>query len=223
VNADSRYIALMSSLPYVSELHPMRQTPLSQIRLEQRLRLLEPADARLLRGVRGLLERSRQDPQLADPDYLRSFRRLLAELPSEDLRELLWFRLHRRSLLAAQRYRLQAPHAQQGPHWGLGRWARRVYQHWDETDFAMGAWFPWLRQADRLLRERASLELEKLLLSDLWLRLGHYAFGHHYDFQAVVIYWMRWEVIRRWVGLHGEADTGVFRQLLEQTLESRDD
>ncbi len=56
--------------------------------------------------------------------------------------------------------------------------------------------------------------LERLLLATIWNHLERLSDGHHFDFAAVVIYVMRWDLVARWTGYHGEEAAQRFDALV---------
>ena len=81
VSDSTRYAMLISSLPYHGVLFGARQTPLSRIRLQQRLSLLEPADAACLHTVAELLDWSHPDRGQHDEEIIERARAVIPTLP----------------------------------------------------------------------------------------------------------------------------------------------
>jgi hypothetical protein len=210
----TRYAMLITSLPFHGPLFGARHTPLSRLRLEQRLRVLDPADDRCLRRLTEILDFIHHSMTLTDADLVRRTRALEAELPSEMLRGLLRFRMEMRTLLAAQRRRRRGETAPpREPGWGYGRWVGQIERNWLEPGFRLERVFPWVGEAERLLRSDDSLGLERLKLAVTWAHLDRMAEGHWFDFEAVVIYVLRWDLIARWTGQDGEAALARFDDL----------
>jgi hypothetical protein len=219
VDRATRYVALITSLPFHGPLFGARHTPLSRLRLEQRLRVLDPADARCLQRLTEILDFIHHSMTLTDAELVRRSRALEAELPSELLRELLRFRMEMRTLLAAQRRRRwgeTSPPRERD--WGYGRWVGQIERNWLEPGFRLERVFPWVGEAERLLRADDSLGLERLKLAVTWAHLDRLAEAHWFDFEAVVIYVLRWDLIARWTGQDGEAALARFDALVEAGL-----
>mgnify|MGYP001038897782 CR=1 FL=1 len=203
---DSRYVMLISSLPFHGPLFGAHHTPLSRLRLEQRLRVLEPEDANILRRLTEILDFIHHSMDLTDAELVRRTRTLDAELPSTFLRDLLRFRMEQRTLLAAQRRRRRGETSPpREPGWGYGRWVGHIERNWHEPGFRLERVFPWVTEAERLLQADDSLGLERLKLAVTWAHLDRMSEGHWFDFEAVVIYVLRWDLIARWIGQDGEA------------------
>ena len=218
VDRDTRYVMLITSLPFHGPLFGAHHTPLSRLRLEQRLRVLEPEDAHTLRRLTEILDFIHHSMDVTDPELVRRTLALEAELPSEFLRELLRFRMEMRNLLAAQRWRRWGEARPPGPGWGYGRWVAQIERYWQEPGFRLERVFPWVSESERLLRSDDSLGLERLNLSVNWAHLDRMSEGHWFDFEAVVLYVLRWDLIARWTGQDKDAALGRFDALVEAGL-----
>jgi hypothetical protein len=209
---------LLASLPYHGPLFGAKQTPLSRIRLNQRLALLDPIEAQCLQDARRLIEWAQQEPGMTDTQAVARAHRLIDGIASPFVRDLVTQRLEMRTLVAALRRRHRGERAPRERHWGFGRWVGRIGQHWREPDFGLERAFPWLPRAARLLERGTALELERLLLGVAWDQLERLSDGHYLDFEAVVIYALRWDLIARWTTYDGEAAVCRFDELVEQAM-----
>jgi hypothetical protein len=219
MRAENRYAMLISSLPYHGELFGARQTPLSRIRLQQRLSLLEPADAACLRVVADLLDWTRPGMERRDAELIARARAELPGLENAFVRELVVWRLELRTLVAALRRRQRGHAAPAGQdRWGYGRWLAQLRRHWTEPHFRLERAFPWLPEARTLLEAGDALGLERLLLRVVWDHLERLADGHHFDFEAVLLYTQRWELVARWTAQSGAAAVERFDEMVEAGL-----
>lgn len=103
-------------------------------------------------------------------------------------------------------------------HWGFGRWVPLISRFWNEPNLRLERALPWLPEARRLLEVGDSLGLERHLLSTVWDHLGRISESHHFDFEAVVIYSVRWDLVARWTSYRGEAALGRFDELVETAI-----
>ena len=223
MSAANRYAMLINSLPYHGVLFGARQTPLSRIRLQQRLSLLEPADAACLRAVAELLDWSHLGRERRDAEIIARARTVIPTLGNAFVRDLVAWRLELRTVVAALRRRQRgqaAPPAHEP--WGYGRWLTQLRRHWSEPHFRLERAFPRLPEARTLLESEDALGLERLLLGVVWEHLERLADGHHFDFEAVLLYTQRWDLIARWTGYSGEAAVARFDELVEAGLRSVD-
>lgn len=213
-----RYAMLLSSLPYHGPLFGAKQTPLSRIRLNQRLALLDPVEADCLRHARRLLEWAQQEPDRTDAQAVVRAKQVIDGITNPFIRDLVTWRLEMRTLIAALRRRHRGESAPRDRRWGFGRWVGRIMQHWNEPAFGLERAFPWLPEAERLLRRGATADLERLLLGAVWNHLESCSDGHYLDFEAVVIYVLRWDMIARWTTYDGEEAARRFDELVEQAM-----
>lgn len=206
----------MLSLPYLGKLFGAKQTPLSRLKLEGRLGMLEERDAELLREIEDVIQWSHQPMDRTDTAIVAAAQRLLERLQSPVLQEVVRFRLEMRTVVAALRRRQGGQTAPRPrPAWGFGPWLGHIQRYWAEPGFRLEGSFPWVREANRLLREADSLGLERLLLETVWIRLGRFAEGHYFDFEAVVLYVLRWNIINRWTTYDGEVAVRRFIELAD--------
>ena len=213
-----RYAMLLASLPYHGPLFGAKQTPLSRIRLNQRLALLDPIEAQCLQDARRLIEWAQQEPGMTDTQAIARAHRLIDGIASPFVRDLVTWRLELRTLVAALRRRHRGERAPRGRHWGFGRWVGRIGQHWSEPSFGLERAFPWLPEAARLLERGPAVALERLLLGVVWDHLERVSDGHYLDFEAVVVYVLRWDMIARWTTYDGDAAVRRFDELVEQAM-----
>lgn len=212
---------LMASLPYLGHLFGEKRTPISRLRLEARLSMLTEADLALLRQIEDLaqwdyLSRDQSDEEIVA--YAQSFIPTISHLR---LREIITARLELRTLVAALRLRQRgAPPPGQGQQqtWGYGRWVRTLERNWNDPLFGLGTVFPWLKEASQLLHEKDGLALERLLLGLSWRELNCHGAGHDFDFVAVVIYVLKWDILARWARYDGEIAAARFRKLVADGL-----
>ncbi len=213
------YVMLITSLPRPDALFLAKQPPLSRLRLDQRLRVLSPEDAQVLRLVEQALDWRRLPMGANDREALRRGRQALARIDRPTLRAIVRERLEIRTCVAGLRARLHG----EGPPtpgavWGFGRWMGQMTRNWSDPAFGLDGVFPWLREADRLLRAGDSLGLERLLLEQAFTRLQRHTHLHTFDLEAVVIYVLKWSIVERWARYNGEAARRRFDDLTEAGL-----
>lgn len=216
-----RYTSLMASLPPLGSLFQASQEPISQLRLQQRLRSLEPADQVLLGRVTNLIAWSEQPAGRSDPAFLQEAESFFREVRSPVLRRLVRERLDLRTIVAAVRRRHRGE--KEGPldrPWGCGEWVRVIESHWKEPAFGLQNLHPWVSQAVSLLEEGDLVGFERLQFEVVWKILDRVGFGHYFDLEAVVIYLNRWSLVARWSCYQEEAAKQRFRQLITHGLGS---
>lgn len=203
--ADQRYVTLMTSLPYHGTLFGARQTPLSRFQLDKRLAWLEPDDAATLATIETLLRWGRNLLADTDAQFLERAKDVMESLDNELLADYVTTRLETRTLIAALRKRALGHAAPQSSEkWGYGRWLRVMQNHWNEPDLGLGHVYPWVPDAERLIRNTDTLNLQRLFMGMSWNYLARYGSGHYFDFEAVAVYVLKWDLVDRWTRYNEE-------------------
>jgi hypothetical protein len=213
------YVMLITGLPRPEALFRSKRPPLSRLKLDRRLRVLTPEDAESLARVEQILTWSSQPIAMTEAQFVAKVKTAMQAIDNETLRLIIRDRLEIRSCIAALRRRHRgeaAPTA--GTVWGYGRWLAHIARNWSETSFRLDGVFPWLREADRLLKTGDSLALQRLLLDQVWKNVSRHAGEHEFDFEAVVIYVLKWDIVDRWVRHDSEQAAARFEQMTETGL-----
>jgi len=208
------YVMLISGLPRPEALFRSKRPPLSRLKLDRRLRVLAPEDAELLKRVEQVLNWATLPITLTEEQIVARARAAMQSIDNETVRLIIRDQLEIRTCMAALRHRHrseQAPAA--GRVWGYGRWLAHIARNWSETSFRLDTVFPWLREAAKLLKAGDSLALQRLLLEQAWKNVGRQAGEHEFDFEAVVIYVLKWDIVDRWVRYNGEEAAKRFEEL----------
>ncbi|MCF7991520.1 MAG: DUF2764 family protein [Thiohalocapsa sp.] len=218
-----RYLTLLASLPAHGPLFGAKQTPLSRLRLNMRLKWLEPDDAADLATLAVLTDWHHQRFDVDDEAVVREAERGIAGIHNAFTRDLVTWRLELRTVLAALRGRRAGAGPPSGRRrWGFGRWAPHIARHWSEPHFRLERVYPWLPEAKRLLDDGDPLGLERLLLGTVWTHLERIGAEHYFDFEALVVYVVRWDLVARWTRYDADAALTRFDALLETALASID-
>lgn len=216
------YIALVSSLPSSERLFVAKQPPLSRLRLDRRLSVLAAEDAETLARIESLLSWSSYDAQSDIADVVARARSLLGDLQRQTLRMIVAERMEMRTAIAALRLRRDGAEPPAQP-WGFGRWLRHMAAHWSDPTFRLDASMPWLRSAVPLVEARDALGLERHLLDTSFRKLQRHAGQHHFDFEAVVMYVLKWNIFDRWAKADAHAAAARFAQLSDEALQGYPD
>ena len=215
-----QYVTLIASLPpHIPKLFITRQTPISRLKLDERLQMLQPGHAKDLALIENLVHWDRMSIETSDEEMIRRGEQARDQIENEFIKEIVMWRLEMRTVVKALRRRnlgLTAPLA--GSKWGFGRWLRYIETHWNEPAFCLDRNFPWISEADELLKEKNHLALERLLLGQLWDYYGRVAGEHYFDFEAVVLYVLRWDVIDRWSRYNSQRAKQRFEKILDSAL-----
>ena len=211
-----KYITLMSSLPSLGKLFEATQTPISYLKLESRLKLLETKDRETLRQIANLVAWSEQPLTRTDSQFVKEANHFLEKVDNSTVREIVAHRLNLRTIVTALRRRYRGENEPPiGQIWGVGDWVGFIERHWNEPEFHLAAIFPWVVEANRLLNANDLVGLERLQFAINWQMLDRIGEGHYFDFEAVIIYLMRWNLIERWTLYNGEIAVECFRKLVD--------
>jgi hypothetical protein len=216
----TKYTTLMASLPPLGKLLDTSREPISLLKLENRLKLLDAADTATLASLSNVLAWSEQPLVRTDQEFLRDADVLLKELRQPTLIQLVRERLEMRTVITALRRRHRGEDSPPPTRpWGFGRWVDSVERHWKDPLFGLGAVLPWLGEAQQLLEKEDLVGFERFQFSVVWALLDRLSAGHHFDFEAVVIYLNRWSLVARWWRYNGDAALDRFRRLVNGGME----
>ncbi|GAA6161174.1 hypothetical protein NBRC116589_33480 [Ruegeria sp. HU-ET01832] len=211
------YIALISSLPGSERLFIAKQPPISRLRLDRRLRALTPEDAQVLRVLEHALNWGDYNMDVTDVQAVERCKAALADIPQPTLQKLFLERMDLRTAVAALRLRKQGGSSPAGT-FGMGRWARHIPANWSDPTFKLESSMPWLKEAHQLLEAEDPLGLERLLLSVSQKQLKRHAARHLFDFEAVAIYVLIWNIFDRWAQSNAQDAATRFEKLAQQAM-----
>ena len=213
------YAMLMASLPRSERLFLAKQPPISRLKLERRLQQLSPEDRLVVRQMEAALDWRAIDLMASDAAVLARATSALSALESPTLQEIIRERLELRTCMAALRRRARGegpPPA--GAGWGFGRLLDRIARSWGEPSLGLERVFPWIGQADQLLRQPDPVALERLILEQHYRLLRRQSLGHAFDLEAVVIYVLKWNIFDRWAAGNREGAARRFKALTAEGL-----
>lgn len=210
------YIALIASLPSSERLFRSKQPPLSRLRLERRLSALTPTDRATLSAIEGTLSWSAYDMDATGADAIARTKALLPKLESETLRAIVMERMELRATIAA--LRLRARGITPTTAWGPSRLTRHILANWSDPTFKLDRHMPWLQKVVTLLEADDPLGLERHILEVTFRQLQRHAGRHSFDFEAVVIYVLKWNIFDRWARADARAATSRFESLAQDAL-----
>lgn len=204
MGAQDEYVTLVASLPSSERLFRAKQPPLSRLRLDKRLGALSPEHAATLAVIEEALSWGAYAMSVSGAQAVARLERALAVVPQPTLRLILRERFELRVAVAALRRRAAGDGPQSAAaDWGV--WGRRLAENWSEPTFKLDRRHPWLARANLLVSEGDPKGLERHILEVTFRHLQRRAAFHHFDFEAVVIYVLKWSIFDRWARLNAEA------------------
>ena len=222
MDPQDRYVMLLSSLPASERLFLAKQPPISRIKLERRLRVLSEEDAHTLAQVEAILNWGGLPMDTLDTDILAKAEAALQHIESGTLQLIVRHRLEMRTIIAALRRRKQGEGAPaHGAVWGFGRVTSHIARNWTDPGFRLGPGFPWVRKAAQLLDDEDAVGFERLVLESAHRDLHRHDARHHFDFEAVVIYVLKWSIFDRWARAKAEDASKRFENLVAAGLGAR--
>ena len=213
---------LISSLPaHKNDLFDEKHIPLSRIQLNKRLSLLDEKDTADLLKVEQLLHWSHIEKDI-DQDFVNDTIQSIDTLNNTFIENIIIWRLELRILLAALRMRHQGQKiAPTKKIFGFDYWYFIITKYWHEPDFGLSKQLPWLAEANALLVANKSLQLEKFLFTVVWDHYHRLSLGHYFNFEAVIIYVLRWDIVYRWTHYDKELARQKFNNLIDNELQNK--
>ena len=192
------YYMLMASLPRHDRQYKVNDTPLSQLQLDKRIKLMPEEERTIARTIVNLVWLSAFSREMPFANTLKEARILLA-LPNPFIHELVEWHMDLRSLLTALRWRHreQTPPERTCDYW-YTRFNAHLLKHWQEADFGLKHALPWFPELARQFDSGDTASMENTLLNILWKHLDLIEARHYFDLEAVIIYLLRWQVVNYW-------------------------
>lgn len=211
------YVSLIASLPRSERLFVAKQPPISRLRLEKRLSVLTLEDRALLGRIETALSWRAYGMDDTGRDAIARVEALLAELDSDTLRAIVTERMDMRTTIAALRLRARGESPPAAP-WGPSRLTTRIAANWSDPTFKLDARLPWLREALGFLQRQDPMGLERHIVDASYRQLNRHDARHGFDFEAVVIYVLKWNIFDRWARSDARAASARFEALAQAAL-----
>jgi len=221
VSEATAYTMLMASLPpHPMSLWNFKNKPVTRLHFERQLKLLTEQDTQQLAAIESVLHWHKMQEANSDAEISVEAERVIQSINNPTLQKAIIWRLELRTVITAIRRRKLGlnPPAKNEP-WGYGQVVPFIRNNWHVDDFSLSRRFPWLMQAKTLFETDQSLELEKLLLNLSWQYYESIGQGHYFDFEAVVIYALRWDIVSRWTKCDEQAAMKHFEEIVTLGLD----
>jgi hypothetical protein len=209
------YHMLVSSLPPLPPHFDVDRLPISPERLQVRLQMLEPEDAREIARVIDIVKWCRQFEESNDAAVVKRYGELMQEVTNPLVYEVLTHLSDVRMITTALRRRRRGVGP---PPLGIGRWVEHIHRHFNQPDFGLGHVFPGIAQLAPLLEQGDVLNLHRGLEEARWADLKRRSEDYYFSFEAVALYVGRWDIIRRWLELRAERGRPIFETLVTEAL-----
>jgi hypothetical protein len=216
------YFTLIASLPRLASFRSAEHLPINKVRLDQRLRILDPDHAaQLFRAeffVVWLPTQSGSDFL----DIVRTYRTFMQQPLHSALREYVEFVVDQRTILSALRIKESGlPLPEEDASWAAGRWSGWIKSHWDDQYLGLKQMYPWIEEAHELLRSKDVWGLENLRLQQCWNKLTRIGSDNLFGFEAVVSFYFRWHILNDWLAHDAEKSKNAFRQQVNEVIHEK--
>jgi hypothetical protein len=217
------YYTLMASLPLLPRIEKAKILPINEVRLRERLTMLKEDDAILVGETVRFLRWQRQPVQRSDEEIVRLFERILKKLADHDtIAGMVELRMDLRTIMAALRRRHRnIPKPTKSETWGAGNWVRHIEQNWDDPDFKLNYVFPWIPKARLYLEKEETVKLEKHMMTIVWDRAEQLAWENPFNFDALIAYLFKWDILHRWLSNDNLAAKDRFKSLILEVISER--
>jgi hypothetical protein len=213
------YYTLIASLPYLPHFEQAERLPISEKRLGERLRMLEPDDREVVRRGFDFLAWRRHPTDRTDEDMLKKYQRFLELLDHPALQSFVGFLIDQRTITVALRRRQRGlPSPAAGEAWGVGQWVRYIEQHWEADDFQLSAVHPWIPEARAFLAQEDVRGFERFRLNLQWQCIERTMQGNSFGFETVLAYLFKWDVLQQWLSRNTAAAHARFETLVAEVM-----
>jgi len=212
------YITLVSSLPYLPPFEQAERSPITRLRLEQRLHNLDTDDARQLAKAEALVSwRMSLAKPKTDADMVLRSRAAMQDISQAALRDFIEFRIDQQVILAGLRQRNAGYDASAlEPISGASRWVRHIAAHWSDPNFKLAAVYPWIGEARGYLDGNNAAALDSLMMRVIWQRLGPIAESNKFGFEAVFAFVFKWDILQAWLARDAAQAKSRFQDLIKE-------
>lgn len=226
----TEYVTLITSLPYLGDLFDMRVPPISRLQLDKRLSMLNADDQALLLMIENLLQWDHLEDVLGesgqDELLIKAADELLLCLTSDStlntVVNVVRNRLDMRSIVAALRYREGGDDiADSRGRWSYGHFDDHIRRHWELPTFALDLRFSWIKSVQSSMSKNHVYDVEKTLLSVSWKSISLAQQEHTFDFVAVVLYVLKWNIAMRWQSYDHDGAFESFTKLVDDSFNGK--
>jgi hypothetical protein len=107
-----------------------------------------------------------------------------------------------------------------GEIWGYGRYVERIRANWREPAFGLDRSLRWILPVKERLDKDDVGGVERILLETAWRQADSLVGAHDFDFEAVALYVVRWNLLDRWTRYDAEAAAARFGELVTDALDA---
>jgi len=212
----AQYFTLVTSLPKLPvRFDAANYEPMSRLRLEQRLHMLEEKDAQRLEVLQNFFHWEHHPQTHTDREVVEQLQQFLSEVDNPLSRSVVLQIMNVRFINAALRLRhLGEPLPPSVDTW----WQRHLTNHREHADLGVSARYPWVQDLSQLIEQGDVKGVHHKMVDILWQYLRRKSLDYTFSFEAVVLYTAQWHLIHGWQKQHIEQGKQHFHLLLEEAL-----
>lgn len=215
----NEYYDLIASLPHLEDFGRATRVPIGRERLRERLGMLVREDRKTVKHIAAFIPWRRHPLERTDDEMIEEYRHLQELITDERLMAVVDTRVDVRTIMAALRRRARGlPAPRKGVPWGMGTWVHHIEENWDDPDFKLRAVYPWIIQARDFIAAAEPVQLEKLLMKVVWDRLNALTGVSNFEFEVVLAYFLKWDILNRWVGYDRDEARRRFEELMTEVM-----
>jgi hypothetical protein len=211
------YYTVVTSFPHLPYFADAERLPLSRLRLEQRLRMLDADESRQIFQAEFLAGWRLPTGKLGGGNTAARYKTALQSISQPVLREFVEYRLDLQTIVAALRIRHAGRNPEQYPGiWGVGHLVKPIEAHWDAPDFRLGTMYPWVLEANNALAAADAMALDRLLMDVVWRHLSRLGDTNPFGFEAITAFVFKWDILQAWLQRDASAAKQRFQVLIEE-------
>jgi hypothetical protein len=219
MSKQNQYYDLIASFPHLKHFTRADRVPINRERINERLSMLTLDDWQAVEHVAQLIQWRRHPIERSDEEMIEDYKHLREFIADERVMDVVDTRVDVRTIMAALRRRARGMSApRKGTKWGMGKWVRHIEENWDDPDFKLREIHPWIPQAREFISSAEPVQLEKLLMSVNWDRLDMLTGISNFEFEVVLSYLYKWDMLNRWVGYDGDEARIRFEELMTEVM-----
>lgn len=211
------YYTVVSSFPFLPYFADIKRLPLTRLRLEQRLRMLDADESQQIFQAEYLAGWRLSGGKLGSGNIAAHYQTMLQGITQPVLREFVEYRLDMQTVLAALRIRQVKRDPGQYPGgWGIGRWVKPIEANWEAPDFRLGTVYPWIAEAGIYLASEDVMSLDRLLMDTVWRKLSRLGDQSPFGFEAITAFVFKWNIVQAWLQHDAVAAKQRFQVMIEE-------
>ena len=213
-NDAEKYQTLVVSLPHLPLSFHDSVRPLSPVIFEDRLEMLQAEDRSFYDRVLKNLKLEKNCNAIDDSHALSLQQQLEGLAPTEAIQKLFGFLHDVRIIVGALRLRKNdMDFTEKG-----GTMVSHIKRNWNHPSFKLGEQFPWIEDIRLLLEQDDIAAAHRRMSEIIWKKLVTLSEIHFFDFTAVLLYVLRWNMVSIWAHRDVQKGNDCFQKIVEEVI-----